>query len=351
MKVLFISDFGLRSYREFIYNALNESEYIDDFLVVHSGLKYHGNFESLHSLRLPFIGNYKTIGMHIGVLKHIYKYDVIISSFNLRILSCWLPSLIFRKKKWIFWGKGLGDSESILVKNTRKLLANRADRILVYNEVKKNELINTLKIDKSKVISVNNTIKISNAGYDERSNGKYLLYFGRIQERKGLIELIDSYHKYIEQCEWDHFPHLRLVGDGIFKKKIKERVNDLELNKYVDFFEGVYDDVSIKNHFKNAIAYISPFNIGLAVVNSFAYGVPVITTKIEQAGPEYYYLNDKNSIICKGIDDLAVAMVKITNSDKIYKYKKDCFEFYKTNLDYRIMLSNIKKAINDIDTS
>src|SRR5690606_25922177 len=136
-------------------------------------------------------------GMHLGILKYLLNADVIISSYNLRIISCWFPAILFRKK-WIFWGKGLGSNESLIIHYLRKISSKWCRYMLVYNETKKQELVNKLNISQEKIIAYNNTILISNSKDYKNHEKKYFLYFGRIQKRKGLLELLKVYNQYVQ---------------------------------------------------------------------------------------------------------------------------------------------------------
>ncbi len=340
MKVLFILEAGIPEYRSFLFERLAKEKTITDLLILHNGRIYNGSGE-YKSKELKFIGNSR-LGTHLGVLKYMFKYDVIISSYNLRNLSCWLP--VFFKKKWIFWGKGLGSNESTVVKFLRKITAKKASHLLVYNEVKKNELLNLVDISENKVTAYNNTIHISNDELLSNNKKKHFLYFGRIQKRKGLLELLQEYSIYIKNIDSKRFKRLRFVGSGNYKEVLHKEVSRLNIEEFVDFFPGVYDDESIKDHFRGAIAYVSPYNVGLGVINSFAYGVPVVTCNKKQVGPEFYYLNNKNSFVVDEIEDLNIALSTLSELD-LNDCNNYCYNYYKSNLTSDIMYNNFLNTL------
>lgn len=343
MKVLFILEAGIPEYRNFLFERLAKEKSITDLLILHNGRIYNGSGE-YKSKELKFIGNSK-LGLHIGVFKYIFKYDVIISSYNLRNLSCWLP--MFFKKKWIFWGKGLGSNETTVVKFLRKLTAKKASHLLVYNEVKKKELLNLVDISEKKVTAYNNTIHIYNDELLTKNEKTYFLYFGRIQERKGLLELLQEYSVYTKNINSNNIKRLRFVGNGDYKEFLQKEVDQLNIEEFVDFYSGVYDDKFIKEHFRGAVAYVSPYNVGLGVINSFAYGVPVVTCKKKQVGPEFYYLNSENSFVIDEIEDLNDTLSTLSELD-LNDYNNYCYNYYKSNLTSDIMYNNFLNAIMNI---
>ncbi len=336
-------EYGIPTYRNFLFERLSKALEIKELLVLHTGRIYSNDNVEFNNKTIKFIGNNK-VGLHIGVLKYIFKYDIIISSYNLRMISCWFP--VFLKKKWIFWGKGLGSNDSFLTNFLRKITAKKAFRILIYNQNKKDEFLSKINIDEAKLIPYNNTIFVSNPENLSRENKKYFLYFGRIQERKGLLELLYEYRNYLNNLKrGSKCFRLRIVGDGEYLENLKEHVEKLNVEDYIDFFPGVYHDEKIKEHFREAIAYVSPYNVGLGVVNSFAYGVPVITCKEPQIGPEFYYLTKTNSVVVDKTGDLSNVFQSFSDS----KYNHlDPYTYYYENLSADNMVEKFKEVIKQV---
>lgn len=339
MKVLFILEAGIPEYRTFLFERLAKEKDISELLILHTGRAYNGKGE-FNSKKVKFVGNNK-FGLHIGLWKYLFKYDVVVASYNLRIITCWLP--VFFKKKFIFWGKGLGSNEGALVKHLRLITAKKANYILVYNEAKKQEFLNNTQIEKEKLIAYTNTIYISNSGYDIKDKKEYFIYFGRIQDRKGLDQLIYQYGSYINNVH-GKLLKLRLVGNGEYVNKLKSIVTELQLQNLIEFHPGVYDDISIKKHFVNAVAYVSPYNVGLGIVNSLAYGVPIVTCKEPQVGPEFYYLNDNNSFILNDISELNEMFQYLSNNYNQELFSK-CYNYFTNHLDSNIMYENFINTI------
>ena len=226
----------------------------------------------------------------------------------------------------------------------RQITANKARKILLYNEAKKNEFLAKIKIDESKLIAYTNTIHISNHGFDANNGKEYLLYFGRIQKRKGLIELIYQYNDYLRKIDKAKLFKLRFVGNGEYIGDLKKIVSELNLKHLIEFYPGVFDDISIKKHFANAVAYVSPYNVGLGVVNSLAYGVPIITCKEPQAGPEFYYLNEKNSFVVNDISELSDIFQYLSNNNNQELFSNS-YNYFTNHLDSNIMYENFINTI------
>lgn len=340
MKLVFLLKSGIRGYRNFLFDFLNKQTEIDDLLVIHSGIIYDQKEGNYKDKQAKFIGSSK-FGFHLGIWKQLRDADIIVSSYNLRIITCWLPCF-FWPSKMIFWGKGLGNYNNRFVLKLREITANRSKQLLVYNQFKKQEMVDKLSINPNKVIAYQNTIKINHPKNYTNEPKKYFLYFGRLQKRKGLVELIEAYKNYLS-CIGTPKYNLRIVGNGDIKKKLLDLTKEYALEKYIHFFPGVYNERDIANHFRNARLYVSPFNVGLSVIHSFSYGVPVLTCTKPQVGPEYYYLDDSNSI---RVDDVsAFSDVFRLLETKRYIDGNKVFQFYKNNLHYSIMERNFLQTI------
>lgn len=346
MKLVFLLEAGIPSYRNFLFNYLDKHPEIKELLVIHTGKIYDHKEGNYADERIRFVGS-KKLGFHfnLSMWNHLRKADVIVASYNLRIITCWLPCLVF-KSKLIFWGKGLGEKESPLVKGLRAFTAKRCSKLLVYNDEKRREIIDKLNIPEDKVVAYQNTIRIDNPMNCGDYEKKYFLYFGRLQERKGISELIEQYSNYVKEVKYPKY-NLRIVGDGEIKDGLIRKVNELSLGRYVEFFPGVYEEENIFEHFKNAVYYVSPFNVGLSVVNSFSYGIPILTCTSPQVGPEYYYLNESNSIRVEKLADFSYIFEQIENQKIIDEDK--VYEFYLNTLDYTIMESNFLNTILSVN--
>lgn len=111
--------------------------------------------------------------------------------------------------------------------------------------------------------------------YKRFNDGKVnILFLGRIEERKGLIYLLEAY-KFLQ----DEFDNLRLivVGDGPLKKNCEEFVRQNELRDVV--FEGQKSGKSALRYFKTCDIYCSPAifgeSFGIVLLEAMASGKPV----------------------------------------------------------------------------
>ncbi len=132
-------------------------------------------------------------------------------------------------------------------------------------------------IDKKPTIQFDTTDIIRNRKYESKKTYS-LLYLGRIDLDKGLVELLEAV-KVMRQLRYSMT--LDVVGAGEPLKFLKNKAEDLGLDDIVYFRGMIKDRELIKNFYINADIYILPtYHEGFArtLCEAMIFGVPVITT-------------------------------------------------------------------------
>lgn len=331
-RVSIILEFGIPPYREFLFKYLNSVT--RDFLVIYNGEKFiKEEYEyPTYKPRVLVLGKFK---VYFKLIRILANSDVIIGSFNFWRPSCWMPVFYLRKKKHVLWGHIKGNNDNVFSRGFKKACIKRADYILTYTEEGKRYAVDVLNAKKENVLVVRNTLSVTNSQFSDNER-RYFLYVGRIQERKGLdiiIRLLTNIKKETEI--------LRIVGDGDYKIYLMKLVKGLKLDKKVQFFPGTYDDSILQSHFQNAIAYVSPNHVGLGVVHSFSYGIPILTKSDAKHAPEFEYCSSKNSFLYYDEKELFVLVKKLLNDQEESFIKgQNAFHFYQSYLG----VENMKEA-------
>lgn len=334
-KLLVLFEFGIPPYRifllEFFYIFFEKVKFI------HNQERF-GNFSVAGATKYPNFKIIKEISFTYVNIFDILKSDIIVTTFNIRKIHTWIFCFLFPNKQWIFWGKGLGQSNSFVVRFLRKTLLKTSKGFVVYTKEGKNKLI-AMGYPSSKVSIAYNTLKINNCELTN-DEGKYFLYVGRLQKRKEL-------EKVLYELQFIDTKFL-IVGNGVLKDELLSLANKYQIENKVDFLPGVFEEGELKKLFNNAIAYISPGAVGLGVVHSFAYGVPVITSILNKNhGPEFSYLSENNSYLYE--NDLLSIMKLSLRDEKIRQAKKkEAFMFYVENLSYQNVINAFEYQFNKL---
>lgn len=136
-----------------------------------------------------------------------------------------------------------------------------------------------------------------------------ILYVGRLDEGKGLHELIEA------QSRLEHLTKLYLVGSGTLKSKLQSEVDKLGINKSVEFV-GPVPHEDIQSYYAAADIFCLPsYHESLGIVNleAMAAGVPVVSTRIDAI--EEYIDDSENGLLVppRDVQALTDALHQLAN--------------------------------------
>ena len=154
-------------------------------------------------------------------------------------------------------------------------------------------------------------------------NKKSITYIGRLSEEKGVLDLIDIF-RLVNQKDKEII--LNIIGDGVLKQKVTDKINEYALNDCV-IVHGYKDKKSIENILLETslginVSYTESF--GLAILETFSYGIPCISFSSAQGVTEIID-NEKNGYIIKNRNkvEMADTIVELINdSTKLKEFRK-----------------------------
>ncbi|HPN54962.1 MAG TPA: glycosyltransferase family 1 protein [Candidatus Moranbacteria bacterium] len=235
----------------------------------------------------------------------------------------------FCPKAYSFW-------EKLYMRSSIKKSCQWARTIIAVSQNTKNDLINLYKVpaEKIKVIyeGYENNDKFPISNFQSISNNKnpnvytkynilntkYLLFIGRLEERKNVVGIIKSFEILKEQYKISH--KLVLAGSpGFGYEKIKNEIANVNCVK--DIIETGFVSVEEKNELlKNADVFLFPSfyeGFGLPILEAQNAGVPVVAS-IEASIPEV--TGDSALLVDpKNAEEIADAVYKIISEESIKK--------------------------------
>ncbi|AKB29027.1 glycosyltransferase (group I) [Methanosarcina siciliae C2J] len=200
--------------------------------------------------------------------------------------------------------------------------------ILTNSEGTKDDLIHNKKISPQKISIIPNGANIELfkkmnvskkvLGLDEQN--KYIIFVGNLAPWQGLACLVDSMPTIIQN---NSGVRLLIVGDGILKNELIQRVNELKLESVVDFKGSVpYED--IPKYINASDVCVAPFiksrdNL-MSPLKLFEYlscEVPVVTSNIR--GARELIENNSCGLLFNPDDcnELAESILKLLNDKKL----------------------------------
>ena len=327
-------------YRKPVYNQL--------------GLKY--NLTLLHSGNpsVTEVDNYNEIIVGYKKISKFYfqkniikilkdnKYDVIIAMFDPAWISYMVINFIF-PNKIIYWGHRY--SSNIFVNLFRTIMMRICRSNILYSDIEVERMIAS-GIDRKKIFIANNTMLIPNKENCSNNLKDRFVFVGRAQKRKKVDLLITAFSNILNELQSD--TKLYIIGEGKENDSLKEIVNKLSINERVIFTGAIHDNALLKMHFSKSYAYISPGPVGLGVLHSFAYGVPVVTLNYGKHGPEYHNIIDnENGLLFNDINELERIIVDLEkNKNNTIRLGSNAFNHYNNKRNIKVMVNGLIQAIN-----
>ena len=176
--------------------------------------------------------------------------------------------------------RNMGNEENFAI-IMEKIIIKKADYIFTVSNTTKNKLKEEYDVNNNKIFVFPNGIKWRNIK-DLRLNkkdkdGLKLLFVGRLEERKGLLFLINSLAIYRKKFKEKFI--LNIVGKGD-NRKYKDVVKKLNLEEEI-IFQGYLSDKELNNYYRNSDIFIIPSQMegfGLTILEAIQFGIPIIGT-------------------------------------------------------------------------
>lgn len=233
-----------------------------------------------HNFLLKIISYIKLL---FKLLFQIYKFDFIYVFYpgNLNYIVL-LLSFLFNKQYGIYIRGEVNFNLPF-----SKLILKRANILITNNPIINKEML-SYNVNTKMIISylrLGNGVPHLSEKFVKKSikndSTLKLLFVGRVEYRKGIIELIDACKLLIEQKI--NFK-LVIVGGGDLFEKIKDKVNNnLSLKNHIDLVGLIKDQKKIKSYYLNSDVFVFPSHtegFPRVLFDSMLNNLPIITTMV-----------------------------------------------------------------------
>lgn len=208
-----------------------------------------------------------------------------ILELNPRILSVW-ATLIARRllgRPTILWGHAWPrGGRSARTDPLRGLLRRHADVVITYTETQADELRSAMPGHPImaapnavyRAVEMHSTRVVSPLAFicvgrlvTEKKPGLLVEAFARAAPRLGNMRLL-------------------LVGGGPEREELGARARELEIAERVDLLGPVTEVARLRSLYAHALASVSPGYVGLSIIQSLGFGVPMVVSDAELHSPE-----------------------------------------------------------------
>jgi len=340
----------IKFYKIPIYNKLSEALREKGYHIVFwpLGIQQEGE-----GVEFSYISDKKMTPLNYKKVLSNYNIDIIINHLNKSDPGYlfYLSTIFFAKlkgKEVYFYGHGVKMSTKRKVETTiLNILYLFFDKLILYSPDEKKYLwpshrkktsvaYNTLDMEgRGDSIKVTRSSLKEKMGYEEEN---LVLFSGRIRERKKLGVLVDVFKS--------NFIHddvrLLIVGPSLsssYKKEIK-KINN------ITYLGPIYDRKEISKIFYISDLFCIPGWLGLAVVEAFYWGLPVLSLETKNAPEQYYLEEEYNSFIAENKTELS-EKIKLLLRDKDLRKKmsSNAYRTYKSEATLDRMFEGFFKVL------
>jgi glycosyltransferase involved in cell wall biosynthesis len=311
------------------------------------------------------IGNEKIVFTSLPFLKLLNNFDIFIVEGNPRYVTHFLFATFLRllKKKVILWTMAHSHNNNKFREVIRLWWTKFFKFLFVYTDSEKYFL--------KKKGFINHTIFSMNNGIDQDEIDKIKKQINKkkidnFKKRYGYKTIFlscarlitkNKFHLAIEafariKDKNDNFIWI-IIGDGKEKEELKKLVKKNKLEKNVEFKGAIYNEKKLSLYFIAADCLIHPASIGLSIIHSFGYGLPVITHSNKAFhNPEISaFKNNSTGLSFKmnNVKSLMRCIQKfLKNKNLKFNFTKNCYDIVRNKYNSNMMAHNFFKLINKL---
>lgn len=312
------------------------------------------------------IGNEKLVLTSLPIFKLLNCFDIFVVEGNPRYITHFLFATFLRlmRKKVVLWTMAHSLNNNKLRETIRLWWTKFFKFLFVYTDDEvlflrrknfKKNIIYPMNngLDQDKIDKIKN--KISKKEIDtfkkKYKDKTIFLSCARLIEKNKFHQAVEAFAR-IKKIN-DKFFWI-IIGEGQEKKRIKKLVQQFKLNKYVSFKGEIYNEQKLSKYFMASDCLIHPASIGLSIIHSFAYGLPVIThSNKKYHNPEIAAFKNNHtglSFKMNDVNGLKKCIQKFLINKKLkFFFKKNCYDTVKNKYNANNMASNFFKLIKKLN--
>jgi len=299
-------------------------------------------------------GRIKRVAGLVGICR---DYDAVVFQPHLSCIDfCRLPFVRNRSFRCISWDIGVRASyrkkfslqaPMSLEDRIYRLVMSRCDANLFYMPQMR-ELWAERGLDPSSLFIAHNTVETLDRPYSAAGRDSYL-FVGSLYAEKRVDLLLDAYETAFHQAGGPaDFPVLNIVGAGDMESSLMDQAKSLRSSERIVFHHAVFDESVLHELFSKAVLCVSPYQAGLSVLKSFAYGTPFVTRVDAITGGEILNIeNGMNGVLYSDDSELpAILLDAYHQRDKYMSMGRKAYEYYRTEASPAVMAEGIADAVN-----
>jgi glycosyltransferase involved in cell wall biosynthesis len=323
---------------------------------------HHKFKKKVNLLKYFSFGNENIIFTYLPIIKLFKNFDIFVVEGNPRYISHFLLAnlLAIFKKKLILWTMAHSSSNNKIREKLRLWWTRLFKFIYVYTDKEKiflrkkgfnNNVIYAMNngLDQENIDKIKN--KLKNKSLNNKKNHKYFLSCARLLKKNKFDLAIKAFAEI--KKKYNNFTWI-VIGDGDQKRYLKNLVLKYKLGQQIKFVGPIYDENKLAPYFIKSECLIHPASIGLTLIHSFGYGLPVIThSKTKFHNPEIAAFKNNHTGLFFKMDDinsLSQSIKKFLDHKNLkLSFTKNCYKIVKNKYNATTMAKNFFKLVSKLN--
>lgn len=276
-----------------------------------------------------------------GIIKE-REFDAIIFFMDISwastVLNFLFPPIRTRRIIWGLWRTG-----SLLPDIVRVWLAKKAEFNVFYSQGAARDFVR-LGVPFRRISVANNTFRVVSPHRNESSVRDSIIVVGSFNARKRNDVTLSAFIASAAQSSI----RLVFIGDGPEKEHIESIARQSSLASQIEFHAACHDEAILHAFYDRAICSVSNSQAGLSVLQSFAFGVPFVTSRDAISGGEIENIKHlENGWLTDGSQEGLTEALKslIDNPDLASSLGRSALNYYRSFASIEHMVAGMMRAI------
>jgi glycosyltransferase involved in cell wall biosynthesis len=279
-----------------------------------------------------------------NVLRPALRANLAIVELNPRILSTWLILLLrfLRGRKVVVWGHSQSRHGRRRVRIGRVLMVRLAGTFLAYTEA--DRLLMSSLVPRCETFAAPNALfPAANSPPVPTEFGADVCLVGRLSEDKKPDVAIRAYLAALPQLPPKSTLHV--VGEGPMEKALRALVELHGAEDRVRFHGETYKLDELHEIYGSAMCAIASGYVGLSIVQSHWFGVPILFPENAPHAPEITLRNDSNSLAFGEGDGLRQALIMVGEGRTSFASREAIAREVRSSTSVELMVAGFAQAI------
>lgn len=176
------------------------------------------------------------------------------------------------------------------------------------------ELEGEYGIEHGKITVIPTPINLELFSYSSEARSPCLLFVGRLEERKGVLDLVPLMSKVVARIPT---ARLSIAGEGGLKEALSRQITDAGLSSHIDLCGRVRDEELVRLYHASAVTVVPSLfeGLGMTSLESLSCGTPVVGRRVP--GLVDTVKEGIDGFLCERIEEMSSSVIALLSDPSL----------------------------------